>query len=221
MRLAGIMLEVVSHDALEDISHCLLDVTVTNVLLAADPGPHELVDRLSVGGGVGCWVTDIVRCMPVIDTVMVPCLELVPVLAVAFILNVPLPVRLAGIILLIVSQDALLETFHVVLDTTSTKAKLSVDGAFQLVVDMLTASGGCCLTSIVRVMPGLETVIMPVLTNMPLLAVVFNLKLPLPMRLDGQKLLTVSQGTLLETFHCMLELDDTVTVILLAFEPKS
>jgi len=51
-------------------------------------------------------------------TVIVPALFLLPVLAVALILNEPLPVRLAGVALEIVSQLALLVTVHLAFDRT-------------------------------------------------------------------------------------------------------
>jgi len=70
--------------------------------------------------GAPAWVTDIVRVSPPPVTVIAPVRFPVPGLATALIRNEPLPVRLAGAILLIVSQPTLLVGVHVMLDVTWT-----------------------------------------------------------------------------------------------------
>ena len=74
------------------------------------PSPEDeacqvpVCDSVSSGGG-GCWLTDILRVIPEPDTVTVAVLTFGPGLDAAFIVNEPLFVRLAGVILEIVSHD--------------------------------------------------------------------------------------------------------------------
>ena len=76
---------------------------------------------MPIPDGAAACVTVIVLVIPPPITVTAPLLGLVPVLAEADIVNEPLPVRLAGVMLEIVSHDWLLErVFHVVLEVTET-----------------------------------------------------------------------------------------------------
>ena len=51
VRFTGDIFDMVSHDVLLLVTvHCLLEVTWTTELCAADVGFHEAADRLSVGG---------------------------------------------------------------------------------------------------------------------------------------------------------------------------
>jgi len=110
---------MVNHDELLVTVHVLLEVTWTTEFCAAAVRFHEAVDRLSVGGAAS-WVTEIVRLgTPGVVTVIVPVLDVAPVLAVTFILNEPLPVRFAGFMFDIVNHDVLLlVTVHVLLEFT-------------------------------------------------------------------------------------------------------
>ena len=217
VRLVGCRLVTVSHGTVLDTFHCLLDVTVTVVLFALDVMFHVLIERLRDGGGVAAWVTVIVRCTPpAMDTVTVPVLEIVPVLSDVFILKEPIPVRFAGDIVLIVNQNESLLTFHWTLDVTFIVAELARWDEVQPVCDTVNVGCGYCLTAMVRVIPPVvvETDTVPVLTAAPWLAAAFIQNEPLPVRLGGEMLLKVSQVTLLDTFHCVL--DDTVTGALAA-----
>ena len=67
-------------------------------------------------------------------------------------------------------------------------------------------AGGELVTTMVQVgAPGAVTVIVPVLIVVPVLAVVLSLKDPLPVRLAGTKVLTVSHAALLVTVQVLLE----------------
>jgi len=152
-------------------------------------------------GGAGCH-TDIVRLgTPLTVTVIVPVLEVVPVLAVAFILNEPSRVRLVGDTWSIVSQlTLLLGAVHVLVDATRTVVLLAAwVGTFHPVIDSVNAAAGACwVTVTVRVatLPEL-TDIVPVLAPGPGLAEASILNEPLPVRFTGRTFTTCSQGTLL------------------------
>ena len=80
-----------------------------------------------------------VRVTPAPVTVTVPVRSAVPVFAVAFSLNEPLPVRFEGLILETVSQlAALLLTLHVVSDVTLIVVLLCVGGGFHEVGDTVS-----------------------------------------------------------------------------------
>jgi len=137
VRLAGVTLLMVSHDTSLLTAHVLLDVTSMVAKLTDDGEFHALVESVNTAGGTAC-VTDTVRAVtPVPDTVIVPVLEAVPVLAAAVILNWPLLEPLGGVTLSNVSHDALLEADHWMLDVTLTIVWLKVDGAFQLAGDIV------------------------------------------------------------------------------------
>ena len=147
-------------------------------------------------------------------TVIVPLLAVVAVLAVAFILNEPLPVRFVGVILEMVSHEvALLLTFHVALDVTLIVAKLATDVALTEELDNDSVAGAAaCVNTTVRVGAlGAVTVIVPLLAVLAVLAVAFILNEPLPVRFVGVILEMVShEDALLLTFH--VALDVTLTV---------
>jgi len=173
-------------------------------------------------GGAGCH-TDIVRLgTPPTVTVMVPVLDVVPVLAWAFILNEPLRVRLVGDIWSMVSQlTLLLGADHVLVDATRTVVLLAACvGIFQPDIDSSNAAAGACwVTAIVRVdIPLAFTDIVPLLVPGPGLARAIILNEPLPVRFVGCMFCITNQGTLLVgVFQVMFEV--TVTVVYPAPEP--
>ena len=103
-----------------------MDVTLTSGMLLA---PAACVTRTV------CCAT------PVPVTVMVPSLA-APVLAVALILNEPLPVRLVGVMLSTVNHDValLVGVFHVMLDVTFISALLAADAGLHEVGDTVRDS---------------------------------------------------------------------------------
>jgi len=68
-------------------------------------------------------------------TVIVPVRDAVPVLAVAFILNDPFPVRFVGLKLEIVNQFTLLVTVQVLFDVTLTVVLPAAEPGFHALVD--------------------------------------------------------------------------------------
>ena len=215
-RLAGVTLDIVSHAALlVGAFHVVLEDTLTVAVLAADDGFQVEVDRLSVADAAAC-VTAMVRVgAPGAVAVRVPVLAAVPVLAVTFILNEPLFVRLAGLKLLAVSHAALLVIVQILLDVTFTVALLAAFVGVQEDADNESvAAAGFWVTVMVRVgAPGAVAVMVPVLAAVPVLAVTFILKEPLPVRLVGMKLLTVSHAALLVIVHVLLEVTFTVALL--------
>ena len=118
VRLVGLIFEMVNQLALLLTLHVAFDVTLTVVLVATGPGAQVLRESVLVALA---WVTLIVRVGAAgAVTVIVPVRAAVVVLVVVFILNEPLPVRFVGVILEMVNQLALLLTFHVAFDVTST-----------------------------------------------------------------------------------------------------
>ena len=72
-----------------------------------------------------------------------PVLGAVPLLAVTFILNVPLPLRFAGVKSEIVNHEvALLVAFHILFEITPITPKVAVGGAFhELAINVSVAAG--------------------------------------------------------------------------------
>jgi len=120
--LAGVT--VSQEVALLDTFQALLAVTLTVKLSAANDGFQVLWDRVRFAAGAP-WVTVTVRDVaPVIVAVMVPDLAAVPLLAVTFILKVPLPLPLPLAGVTVSHEVALLDTFQALLANTLT-VKLS------------------------------------------------------------------------------------------------
>jgi len=140
-------------------------------------------------------------------TVIVPTRWLVVVLAATIILKEPLFEPLAGVN---VSQDALLDTFQVLLEVTFTDKELPALGALHEEWDSVKLAGGAAaawVTDTVRVdAPGADTVMVPERWLVVLLAAANILKGPLLEALVG---VTVSQDTLLLTFQVLLEVTFT------------
>ena len=210
VRFVGEKFETVSQEVwLLVTTHVLLDVTLIVALPPTCVKFEAPVDRLSVGGAAGC-VTEIVRAgSPGTVTVIVPVLCVVLVLAVAVILNEPLPVRVAGTKFETVSQEVwLLVTTHVLLDVTLIVALPPACVKFKTPVDRLSVGGAPgCVTEIVRAgNPGTVTVIVPDLCVALVLAAATILNEPLPVRVAGIKFETVSQEVwLLVTTHVLLD----------------
>lgn len=214
VRFNGIKLSTVSHvGLLLTAFHVLLDATLITALPAADVGLHEVVGTLRVGAP-SCVTVIVSGFIPGTDTVTDPVLATVLVLVVAFNLNEPLPVRFGGLILLTVSHvGLLLTTFQVLLDVTLI---IALPVAFvcksHLFDDIVSDGAGSCVTVIVRVTkPGTATDTTPVLGAVPVLAVTFILKEPLPVWLNGLMLLIVIYVTLRFTVQVLL--DVTVTAV--------
>jgi len=214
VRVVGTKFETVNHATLLLTAHVLLDVTRTVELPPACVKFELAVDRLSVAGATGC-VTEIVLVgAPGAVTVIVPVLCVAPMLAVALILNEPLPVWLAGEKFETVSHEVwLLVTVHVLLDVTRTVELPPACVKFEIAVDRLSVAGATgCVTEIVLVgAPGAVTVIVPVLCVAPVLAVALILNEPLPVRVVGEKFETVSHEVwLLVAVHVLLDVTRTV-----------
>ena len=127
------------------------------------------------------------RVIPPSVAVIVPVRGAALVFAVAFILNEPLPVRLVGVMLLIVSHEALLVgMFHVPLAVTFTVANAAADGGvhvFMLSANVVTPA---CVTVIVReTAPFADIVTVPVLAVLELFTEVTSVSAPVPVRLAG------------------------------------
>ena len=129
MRLAGIMLETVSQLAsLVATSHVVLEVTLISTLEATFEveNSHTFLDNVKLA--VAACVTDNSRVIPPPVTLMVPVLSAPVLLAVAVILNEPLPVRLSGVTFEIVSQlTSLVGSSHAILDVTLTMSEVASD----------------------------------------------------------------------------------------------
>lgn len=120
VRFNGTKLPTVNQVTLLLTVHCRLDVTPTDTELPCDVMDQKSRLSVSTGGGA-CWVTVTTRLgTPGAVTVMSPVLETMVRLAAAVILNWPLPVRSNGVTLSKVSQLALLDIFHVLVDVTLT-----------------------------------------------------------------------------------------------------
>ena len=177
----------------------LVDDTVIVVLFAADARFHVVGDTDNAAAGAA-WVTLTVLVNPPPVTVMVPVLDDVPVLAVALILNEPLPVRFAGVMLPIVSQLVLLlTTVHDVLDVMLIKVLSAPDAGFHVVGDTVSVAGGAGWVTVIVLSgtPVTLTVIVPVLEKVVVFACTFILNDPLRVRLIGVIWSMVSQFTLL------------------------
>jgi len=144
-------------------------------------------------------------------TVTIPVLDAFPVFLAAFIMKVPLPVRLVGEKLLTVSQFTLLVTFHVSPEDTRTTVLLGADVGIHSDRLSLRGPAAACVTVIVRVgAPLAVTVIVPVLDAVTVFSVVEILNEPLPVRFAGLKSSTLSQvGLLLVAFHVLLDVTAT------------
>jgi len=81
------------------------------------------------------------RVTPGIDTVTVPVLELVPVLALAVTLKEPLPVWLAGVMLPILSHEAGLDICHVLLEATLKVPALDAEVMLHELWDIVSTPG--------------------------------------------------------------------------------
>ena len=200
VRLAGVMLFMVNHVALlVGILQVLVENTFIVVWLkAADDVFQLLCDRVNSAAGGG-WVTVIVRVTPAPVTVIVPVRAVVPVLTNAFILNTPSLVRLLGNTSEIVSHETLLlGLLQVRVDLTFTVTPPAADdGTLQLGIDNVSIAGESWVTVMVRVIPLADTVTVPVLDVVPVLADAVILKLPLFVRLVGFIFAMVSQLALL------------------------
>jgi len=126
-------------------------------------------------------------------TVIIPVLSVLSGFASALIRNEPFPLRVEGVMLLIVSHGTLLVgMFHTPLAVTLTLTKLATDDGDH--VDMFsdrTEFAPVCVTVTVRVMFPAVTVIVPVL-SFPAFGVVLIWNEPLPVWLEGVKLFTES-----------------------------
>ena len=167
--------------------HCLVEVTVIVSMFDSDVIDHKVRLSVSTGGGA-CWVTSTKRLgSPEEDTVILPVLASVPVLAAAVILNW-LCATLSN-----VSQCALLDNDHVPVAVTFTTLWLRLLGGFQLLGHTVRLGAGACVTVMVRVgAPGAVTVIVAVLVVVPVLVVAFILNEPVPVWLNGIILFMVS-----------------------------
>ena len=194
VRPAGVMLFTASHVWLLTTFQDVLDVILTVVEIPAPAlGFHE--EALIVRVGAAAWVTLIVRVIiPGTATVIVPVLA-APVFVIVFIRNDPLPVRFAGVMLVMVNHAVLLlVTVHVLLDVTFTVLWLASDGAAHADADKSSLAGcAAWVTVIVRaVIPGADTVTVAVLAAVPVFSVVVSLNDPLPVRFTGVILFTAS-----------------------------
>jgi len=190
-----------------------LDITDTVVLPAADVGFHN-ASRTIVSDGAGACDTVIICVSPPAVTVIVPTLGRAPVLglACAFTINDPLPVRSAGAILLIVNQATSLDTVHCLLDVTFTVVRPAICDRSHLLTERdNTAGGGAWVTVTVRdtepAPAGVATVNVPILSAIPVLAVVLIINWLLPVRLPSGTFSKVSQPALLVIVgHMVFEL---------------
>ena len=97
VRFVGWKFDTVSHDvALLVAFHVRLEVTLIVAALASEVDVHIVCDMLSVAGATACVTVIICVGAPGAETVILPVLAAVPVFAVVFITNAPLPVRFAG-----------------------------------------------------------------------------------------------------------------------------
>ena len=206
VRFVGLKLLTVSQSALLLTVHVLVDATPMVVKPAANVGFHVLLDSTSAAGGAACVTAMVLVGASGAVTVTVAVLAAVVVLTVAFSLNEPLPVRLNGLKLSAVSHAALVLTVHVLLDDTDIKVLFAPDVGFHTLPDNMRVPNAVCVTSIVRVgANGAVTVTVAVLTAVVVLAVAFSLNEPLPVRLAGTMLLTVSHTAVLLTVHVVLD----------------
>ena len=134
-------------------------------------------------------------------------------LAVAFILNDPLPVRLAGVILETDNQLTLPLTLQVAFDVTITVILLATGlGVHILLFSVIFPR--VCVTVIVRVgAPNPVTVIVPVRALVVVLVAALILNEPFPRLVVGVIFETVNQWTLLLIFHVVFDVMLTVVVI--------
>ena len=146
--------------------------------------------------------------MPPPVNVIVPVLLAVLVLAVASKATIALPVALAGEG---VNHDASLVAVHDMSDVRKKTACEADEGADQDVIPNSSfpegAGAAACVTAIVFVIPLPVIVIVPVLPDVAVFAVAFNVSVPLPVPLVGE---TVSQdAALLEAVHDTFDVTDT------------
>jgi len=136
--LAGVTLS--QEVALLDTVHDLLDVTFTVRSPAFDAMSTEVVFTVNAAAaGAPACVTVISRVIPPPITLTVAVLDDVLVLVVAFIENEPLPVRLVGDMLEIVSQAVLLLViFHDVLELILTVALPDAEPGDQVLLDTVS-----------------------------------------------------------------------------------
>ncbi|MCL2842419.1 MAG: hypothetical protein FWE28_02995 [Oscillospiraceae bacterium] len=166
---------------------------------------------MGMPGGAGGWVIVIVRVRPPPVIVTVPVRLLIPVLKVVLSRKLPLPVRFAGAMSEMVSQLVLLLlTLHCMLDVTLTVTLLAAGAGFH-VDGLIVRSGAACVTAIVRVTPPPVIVTLPVLLDVPVLAVALIRKLPFPIRFAGVMFEISSQFTsLVGAFHVILDVTGIV-----------
>ena len=162
----------------------VFDVTIIAVYPKDAPRSHVVGVTSSDGGGAtgADWVTAIVLVMPLPVTVIVPVLAAVPVFAVAFRVNVPLPVPLEGetvsqaVALLVAVQDTFDDTVAVVLP--------AVDAGFHAPGETVREGGATVedawVTVTVLVTPTPETVMVPVLALAPLFSYTSTASAPSP-----------------------------------------
>ena len=210
VRFAGRILVIANHVALLETVHCLFEATLTVPRLEDAVGFHVLGDMPSVGTDAA-WVTVINRVdAPGAVTVIVPVLGTVPALAVALILNEPLPVRFAGTKLLNVNHVTLLETLHVLFDVTLIVALLAGDCGLHAAADKLSVPPPC-VTVIVRVGALGAVTVTVALLDAPVFVATLIRNEPLLVRLVGTKLPTTNHDALLDTVHVLFEVTFTVT----------
>ena len=153
VRLAGLMLEAVSHlELLMGALHVVLDATLIVIVSASAPGIHVVGDSVRVFPVFpAACVTQTVLVIPSTVTVTVPD-RLAPVLAVALIRKEPLPLRLEGLILVMVSQPTLLlGELQVVLDVTIIVVLAAVGPGFHVKGNSDRILLPACATTTVRV----------------------------------------------------------------------
>ena len=215
MRLAGDIFDMVSHAALLVTVHWPLEVTFTWALLSRwVPILQSALDSARLAWWAA-WVTLTVRVgAPGRVTVMVPDLVLVPVLAAAFIVKKPPPVRVDGVMLDMVSQDTLLLIFQVPWAVTDTTRAEDADvGDHEPVLSDRDAGVACWVTVTERVVaPGAVTVMVVVLGFTVGFGAVFIRKEPLFVRFAGLMFVIVTQAAFTLIVHCLL--DVTFIVVL-------
>jgi len=210
VRFAGLKLSNVSQLTLLVTLHCLLDVTLIVLLFGIQDVAHVVDgDTVSVAG-CGSWLT-VKGCNgpPPAVTVTVPDLESLVVFSTATTSNLPLPVWFTGDGLLVPSQVWFRVKVQLEFDVTFTVVLPPEPVGFQEPGLMLIVGSCGWVTEIVRVIPAVSTLTVPVLCC-PVLTVAFIVNDPLPVRFVGEILLTVNHVAWLVIVHCRLDVTPIV-----------